>query len=261
MRILTHFYRILAGLALSSTMAMDLRAQDHPTEFGALTFYSTTVESDHIKFAKVALVFLRELSEKEHFTLDVTTNWNDLNATNLMKYRVVIWINDFPHTSAQRKTFQDYMVGGGGWLGFHIAGYNDKDTQWPWFVEFFGDSVFYSNNWPALPAKLTVDDRAHPVTRNLPGSFISPTNEWYFWKPSPRLNKDIKVLLTLDPSNYPLGKKDILREGDLPVVWTNTRYRMLYMNMGHGPEVMSDATQNKLIANGLLWLGRGNIVK
>jgi type 1 glutamine amidotransferase len=144
------------------------------------------------------------------------------------------------------------MVGGGGWLGFHIAGYNDKDTQWPWFVQFFGDAVFYSNNWPALPAKLTVDDRTHPVTRNMPASFVSPTNEWYFWKPSPRLNKDIKVLLTLDPSNYPLGKKDILTQGDLPVVWTNTRYRMLYMNMGHGPEVMSDATQNKLITDGLL---------
>jgi uncharacterized protein len=38
-------------------------------------------------------------------------------------------------------------------------------------------------------------------------------------------------------------------------VWTNTKYRMLYMNMGHGDKIFTDATQNQLIADGLLWLG------
>lgn len=26
----------------------------------------------------------------------------------------------------------------GAWMGFHAAGYNDKDTGWPWFVDFLG---------------------------------------------------------------------------------------------------------------------------
>jgi type 1 glutamine amidotransferase len=50
--------------------------------------------------------------------------------------------------------------------------------------------------------------------------------------------------------------KDVITEGDLPVVWANTKYRMLYINMGHGPAVYADATQNKLLANAILWLGR-----
>ena len=126
------------------------------------------------------------------------------------------------------------MKGGGAWLGFHVSAYNDKTTKWPWFMTFIGGGVFDANSWPPLPAKLIVDDRSSPVTKNLPETFVSPTNEWYRWKPSPRADSHIHVLVTLDPANYPLGIKSLLTDGDIPVVWTNTRYKMLYMNMGHG---------------------------
>ncbi len=39
--------------------------------------------------------------------------------------------------------------------------------------------------------------------------------------------------------------------GDFPVVWTNTKYWMVYINMGHGDECFSDATQNLLFVNAL----------
>ena len=73
--------------------------------------------------------------------------------------------------------------------------------------------------------------------KNLAETFVSPTNEWYRWKPSPRGDTHIHVLVTLDPSNYPLGIKGLLTYGDIPVVWTNTQYKMLYMNMGHGDKI------------------------
>jgi uncharacterized protein len=47
------------------------------------------------------------------------------------------------------------------------------------------------------------------------------------------LNKGVRVLVTLDPSNYPIGVKDVITTGDTPVVGTNRKYRMVYMNMGH----------------------------
>ena len=147
------------------------------------------------------------------------------------------------------------MIHGGGWLGFHIAAYNDEETHWPWFLEFIGGGVFYGNNWPPLPATLTVDDKTHPLASRIPKSFLSPANEWYIWKPSPRLNKDIKVLLTLAPSNLPLGLKDVITGGDVPVVWTNTKYRMLYMNMGHGDRIFTDDLQNRLLEDALIWVG------
>jgi type 1 glutamine amidotransferase len=62
------------------------------------------------------------------------------------------------------------------------------------------------------------------------------------------------VLLTLDPANYPFGKKDLITGGDCPVVWTNTKYKMLYFNMGHGDQVVSNPMQNQIFANAILWL-------
>jgi len=219
-----------------------------------LAFYSETVERDHVDFAHQAIKFYTAAAQRDHFTLTSTTNWDDLNAANLAHYQVILWLDDQPKTPQQHSSFEQYMEHGGGWLGFHIAAYNDADTQWPWFVSFLGGGVFYGNNWPPLPATLTVDDNSHPVTKDLPASFLSPSNEWYIWKPSPRLNKDVKVLLTLAPSNFPLGFKDTLEGGDLPVVWTNTRYRMLYMNMGHGDKIFTSETQNRLFERAILWL-------
>ena len=223
--------------------------------FKVLAFYSTRVEPDHVLFAQGALKFFTGLSAKSNFTFDSTSNWDDMNDVNLGKYQVVLWLNDGPSQAAQKQAFQKYMENGGAWLGFHVAAYNDKDSNWPWFVDFLGGGVFHSNSWPPLPAKLTIDDRSHPVTTRLPGSFLSPDNEWYIWKPSPRLNKSVRVLVTLDPSNYPIGFKDVLTSGDLPVVWTNTKYKMLYMNMGHGDKIFTSPIQNKLIEDATLWLG------
>ena len=223
--------------------------------FKVLAFYSTSVEPDHVLFAEGALKFFSEVAPKNNFTFDSTTHWDEMNDSTLRKYQVVVWLNDEPSKAEQKRAFQKYVENGGAWLGFHAAAYNDKDSNWPWFVDFLGGGVFYSNSWPPLPAKLTVDDRQNPVTKDLPGSFISPDNEWYIWKPSPRLNKDVRVLVTLDPSNYPIGFKDVLTGGDLPVVWTNTKYRMLYMNMGHGDKIFTSPIQNKLIENATLWLG------
>jgi type 1 glutamine amidotransferase len=245
---------LLAGILLGG--ACLVVAEQKPAH--VLAFYSTNVEADHVAFAKQALLFYAAKAEQGKFTFESTTRWDDLNAARLAQVNVVLWLDDFPQTDTQRKAFEAYMRRGGAWLGFHIAAYNDADTHWPWFVDFLGGGIFYSNNWPPLPALLHVDDTAHPVMKGLPAQLLSPANEWYIWQPSPRQNKDVKVLLTLDSSNYPLGFKDVLAGGDLPVVWTNTRYRMLYMNMGHGDKIFTDATQNRLLENGLTWLiGRG----
>ena len=249
-------HAFVVGLAVLLLPAIGT-AQTPPehTPFHALAFYTTKGEQDHIDFALDALRFYGDLAKKDNFSLASTTDWNDMSADKLKDVQLVIWLNDFPHTHEQRKIFEDYMAHGGAWLGFHVAAYNDDSTNWPWFVDFLGGAVFFGNNWPPLPAKLLVDDRTHAVTKNVPATFNAPANEWYIWKPSPRLNKDVKVLLTLDPQNYPIGLKDTISGGDCPVVWTNTRFHMLYINMGHGDKIFTSPTQNNLFENAVLWLG------
>jgi type 1 glutamine amidotransferase len=227
----------------------DLFAQPASESVRVLALYSTNVESDHVEFARQAIPFFSDVARQQKVQFESSTNWDDLASNRLKHYKMIIWLNDFPHTPAQRHGFEVYMQSGGEWLGFHIAAYNDKDTHWPWFASFLGGGVFYSNNWPPLPASLAVEKTTDPVVRHLPHRFVSPPNEWYIWKPSPRLNPEVKVLVTLDPSNYPLGFKDVLLSGDLPVVWTNTRYSMLYVNMGHGDKIFTSPTQNVLLRN------------
>src|SRR6195952_4248963 len=220
-----------------------------------LALYSTNVESDHVDFAYDAIKFYSKMATERGFAFDTTSNWEDLNDAKVKGYKLMIWLNEFPHNEAERRSFERYMTNGGAWLGFHVSGYNDKDTHWPWFVDFMGGAVFYNNNWPPLPAKMIVDDNTHPATKSLPKNYTAPINEWYGWKPNPRDSKDIKGLVTLDPSNYPLGKKNIIHDGDIPVVWTNIKYKMLYMNMGHGDKNFDSPVQNQMYVDALMWLG------
>ena len=101
-----------------------------------------------------AIPFFQEMAKRDHFDFKATSNWDDMNPTVLKDYQVVMWLDEFPSTPAQRKAFENYMEHGGGWMGFHVAGYNDRTTNWPWFVNFLGGAVFYNNNWPPLPQNL-----------------------------------------------------------------------------------------------------------
>lgn len=247
--------RFLLFLCLSMQFAAASLGQQ--SRFRVLAFYSGTTEPDHVQFAQDAVKFLSGRAASEHFTFDATSKWDDLNDERLKSYQLVIWLNESPSKAEQRNAFQRYIEQGGAWLGFHAAAYNDSDTNWPWFVDFLGGAVFSMNSWPPLPARIDIDDQTHVVMTGIPRQFESPANEWYIWNPDPRVNKNVRILATLDPWNYPIGFKDVLTSGDLPVVWANTKYRMLYMNMGHGDKIFTSMIQNQLIDNAVIWLGTG----
>src|SRR5260370_10712129 len=173
-----------------------------------LLFFSLNVEADHALFATDALKVFAEVADKNNLHVEATSNWSDMNDENLKHYQLVVWLNSLP-PSAQQQAFQRYMEAGGAWLGFHVAAYNDRSSRWTWFKQFIGGGAFGVNNWPPLPARLIVDDTRSPVTRGIPKTYVSPTNEWYSWRPSPRLDQNVHVLLTLDPTPYPLGIKGL----------------------------------------------------
>jgi len=83
-----------------------------------LILYSLNVETDHVLFALDALRFFAALAQKDNFALEATTNWEDLNDSNLKLYQLVVWLNEFPHNQAEREAFERYMTTGGAWLGF-----------------------------------------------------------------------------------------------------------------------------------------------
>ena len=221
--------------------------------FRALVHYEPHAEEAHVQFDKQAIEFFRKLTYGEGWLMDVTTTLADYPYEKLKDYNIIIGLNAAPG-GKQREAFQQYMENGGGWIGFHASAYNDRNTHWPWFNEFLGCGQFYCNNWPPQPALVECDLQEHPVTSTLPQSFVAPASEFYQWNPSPRLNPDVEVLVSISPKMYPFGLKDVVKWGDFPIVWTNKKYRMVYLNMGHGDEGFIDATQNLLFVNAFRWV-------
>jgi hypothetical protein len=129
-----------------------------------------------------------------------------------------------------------------------------------------------SNTWRPTSATLRIEAGDHPIAKGLPPTFVSAPNEWYRWEHDIRTNPDIRILVSIDPSSFPLGTgpkpHEIWHSGYYPVVWTNTRFRMVYMNIGHNDmdyegktnrqlsSTFDSSSQNQLIVQSLLWLGQ-----
>jgi uncharacterized protein len=244
--------------------------------FHVVAFYTAKNDAAHISFVHQANLWFSEIASEYNFHYDSTDNWNNLNKEFLSRYQVVIFLDTRPDDPAQRGAFKEYMDHGGAWMGFHFAGFaltpSAYPQNWDWYhQQFLGSGEYQSNTWRPTSAVLRVESKNHPATKNLPGTFSSSPNEWYRWKNDLRLNPDIQILLSIDSTSFPLGtgpkQHEIWNSGYYPVVWTNKKYNMIYMNMGHNDIDYENKTnkelsftfeneiQNQLIIEGLLWLG------
>jgi uncharacterized protein len=246
--------------------------------FKVLAFYTGKNDKAHVSFVKEANQWFARTAVERGFTYEATNDWNQLNPATLANCQIVLFLDTRPETSAQREAFKNYLEAGGGWIGFHFAAFALTPSQvpqnWDWYhQEFLGAGSYAGNTWRPTTAILKVEDSAHPVTKGLPATFTAAPNEWYKWTGDLRTNRNIKILLAIDPASFPLGTgpkpHEIWHAGYYPVVWTNSRYRMLYINMGHNDLDYDNKTnrelsftfanpvQNQLILNALEWLGTG----
>ncbi len=257
-------------------MCFGSKAQSHDAPFKVIAFYTAKNDRAHISFVHEANRWFPQMAARYHFVYDSTNNWNNLNTSFLSQYQVVLFLDTRPETPAQRDAFKKYMEHGGAWMGFHFAGFaltpSDFPQNWNWYHnEFIGAGQYKGNTWKPTSAVLRVEDSTHPVTRRLPQRFSASPNEWYSWEKDLRKDPNIHILLSIDSSSFPLGTgpkpNEIWHSGYYPVVWTNTKYKMLYLNMGHNDIDYEHKTnkelsfqfnnpvQNKLVIDALLWLG------
>jgi hypothetical protein len=268
---------LLAACVLSTLFWVQGAAPE--PRFRVLAFYTGARDQAHISFVREANRWFPELARARNFSYESTTDWTRLNDETLARYQVVIFLDTRPEAPGQREAFKRYMERGGGWLGFHFSGFaltpSEYPQNWDWYhQEFLGVGSYVSNTWRPTSAVLRVEPgtSVHPVTTGLPATFKSAPSEWYRWEHDLRTRPDIKILLSIDPSSFPLGTgpkpHEIWHEGYYPVVWTNTRYRMVYMNMGHNDidyehktnadlsSTFSEPAQNQLLTQAVLWLAQ-----
>ncbi|MDQ6469531.1 ThuA domain-containing protein [Flavobacterium sp. LHD-80] len=245
------------------------------SKFKVIAFYTGKNDQAHISFVHEANKWFPKIAEENHFEYDSTSNWDNLNAKFLANYQVVLFLDTRPETPAQREAFQKYMENGGGFIGFHFSAFALNDSSypqnWDWYHNtFLGSGEYGSNTWRPTSAILRVENQ-DPITKNVPKTFKSQPNEWYRWSNDLTKNPDIKILLAIDESSFPLGTgpkaHEIWHSGYYPVVWTNKKYKMLYVNMGHNDidyegktnktlsYTFENENQNKVILNALLLFG------
>ncbi|MEI9807928.1 MAG: ThuA domain-containing protein [Bacteroidota bacterium] len=252
-------------------------AQPASPLFKVIGFYTAKNDRAHISYVHEANKWLPQVAAKYNFLYDSTDNWNNLNEDFLSNYQVVLFLDTRPDSLPQREAFRKYMENGGAWMGFHFAAFaltpSAYPQNWDWYhTEFLGAGQYVSNTWRPTSAVLRVEDAKHPATKQLPTTFTSSPNEWYRWSNDLRKNPDIDILLSVDSSSFPLGtgpkQYEIWHSGYYPVAWTNKKYRMIYVNMGHNDIdyenrtnkelsfTLNNEIQDKLIIDGLLWLGK-----
>lgn len=239
-------------------------------------FYTAKNDVAHITFVHEANKWFAEMGSKHGFHYDSTNNWENLNAGFLSRYHVVIFLDTRPEKQEQRDAFRRYMESGGGWIGFHFAGFalnnSDFPQNWDWYHNtFLGSGEYASNTWRPTSAIVKVEDKKHLLLKGIPETFKTSPNEWYRWSNDLRKNSDIRILLSIHPSSFPLGtgpkQHEIWHSGFYPVAWTNTRFNMLYVNMGHNDidyenktneqlsNTFGNAAQDKLILNAVKDIG------
>ncbi|NJB70351.1 hypothetical protein GGR42_000813 [Saonia flava] len=256
-----------------------LSAQKEKDGFKVLSFYTAKNDLAHISFVKEANKWFSKMGNANGFGYTSTSDWGNLNEEFLSEYQVVVFLDTRPESLDQQIAFEQYMKNGGSWLGFHFSAFaltpSAYPQNWDWYHnELLGSGQYKSNTWRPTSAILRVEDREHPVTKKTPKKIKSAPNEWYRWEHDLRNNSNIKILLSIDPSSFPLGTgpkpSEIWHSGYYPVVWTNINYNMVYFNMGHNDmdyengtneelsSTFSSKNQNKLIIQALLWLAKKN---
>ncbi len=264
------------ALAVFFCLAGSLTLAKKP-KFRVISFYTAKSDLAHISFVHEANAWFTKAADKHGFTYQGTADWTKLTTDTLATYQVVLFLDTRPEDAKQRAAFQTYMENGGAWMGFHFSAFALTPSafaqNWDWYhTTFLGSGQYGSNTWRPTSAVLKTEDTRHFATRGLPETFSSQPNEWYRWENDLRKNPDIRILLSIDPSSFPLGtgpkQHEIWHEGYYPVAWTNRSYRMLYINMGHNDmdyggtnkalsSSFGNPMQDKLILQGLLGLGKG----
>jgi type 1 glutamine amidotransferase len=189
---------------------------------------------------------VKSLRAENGFRVDATEDAGAFSSRNLSRYDAVVFLSTTGDVlnGAQQRAFEGYIKRGGAYVGIHAA----ADTEYDW--EFYGGLAgAYFQSHPAIqPARIEVEDRAHPATSHL-GESWNRTDEWYNYRSNPR--DRAHILASLDESSYSGGTMS----GDHPIAWCQEYRggRAFYTGSGHTKESYADPAFRQHLLGGIRW--------
>lgn len=211
----------------------------------------------HVAYSAAARNWLNKLASDSGFAIDYIQKPDTISEQLLSRYQLFLQLDYPPYGWGQRaeSAFKNYIIEGkGGWIGFHHAsllGEFDGYPMWNWYYEFMGSIRFKNYIARFARAEVEVEDRSHPVMKNIPNHFTIEKDEWYTYDRSPR--ERTHVIAHVNESTY--QPDTTIKMGDHPVIWSNDKVaaRNIYIFMGHSPELFENKVYATLFSNAIFW--------
>ncbi len=238
---------------LRRTVAENLLGKPHKAKVLVLTERG----GQHGGFTDAGLRWLAAEGAKGNFSITEINNARNITEAYLSQFSLVIQLDFPPYTwpKEAEDAFVKYIEEGrGGWIGFHHAtllGEFDGYPMWQWFSDFMGGVRFKNYIAPLADGTLIVEDKQHPVMKDVPASCVVPDDEWYTYDKGPRPN--VHVLANVDESSYTPASD--IKMGDHPVVWVNEskKARNVYFQIGHSNKLYETEGFTTMFRNAIEW--------
>ncbi|HVG12218.1 MAG TPA: ThuA domain-containing protein, partial [Flavisolibacter sp.] len=196
---------------------------------------------------------LIKLGKENDFEVDTTSDAARFTEDSLKQYSAVVFLSTTGDVLnyVQEAAFERYIQAGGGYLGIHAAA--DTEYDWGWygklaggyFLDHPGINDTFQNVQEGVLVRTALESKA---TEHLPERW-KRVDEFYSFK---KLNKDVKVLLTIDEKTYKGGKNG----PEHPMAWFHEYDggRAFYTASGHTEESFTDAAYLKHLLGGLQYV-------
>lgn len=245
---------LMFPVLLLALFSLNIRANKENNQASFRVLVVASADPDHDPMIIQSESFLKKIAAENNFELVFTRDTSVVNDKSLSEFKVFVQLHlaPFDMSRSQQMALQRFISQGKGWVGIHAAGLTGTQfikppaQYWQWFEKLMG-GIVYSPHPEKQTGTVLVEDRSHPVMKNLPASF-SFYDEWYEFDKSPRPN--VHVLATADETSYRQNKP----MGDHPIIWTNPEYdRAIYIGIGHDPKACSDPNFRILLRDAILW--------
>ncbi|MBX5438762.1 MAG: ThuA domain-containing protein [Thermoflavifilum sp.] len=188
---------------------------------------------------------IEQLASVHQVQVDTTSDAHVFQMPDLRRYAAIVFLNTTGNVldSLQQLAFQQYIRGGGGYVGIHAAA--DCEYDWPWYGKLVG--AYFKSHPAVQQARLWIQlDPRFPELEAFPHPWVR-TDEWYNWRMPPAADQ-VHVLIWLDENSYKGGENGSYH----PVVWYHDMEggRAFYMEFGHTAESYAEPAFLQL-----LWLG------
>lgn len=203
---------------------------------------------------------LEKICKDKGWTFETTDDARVFTKEKISQFDVLVFSNtnnETFDTEEQKKVFQAYIRGGGGFVGIHSA--CGSERQWPWFWANLGGKFAWHPRLQAFDMKVV--DKTHPSTAHLGDVWKWLPDECYFLN---ELNPGIHVLLAVDLNTLDEKSRNDPRFaqspgrlfGDyFPLAWCQQfdGGRQWYTSLGHKNEHYEDENFIKHLTGGIEW--------